>query len=265
MDRLWNQQPKTLVEAHMSSPSMLPTSLPAGFAAQREALHRLATYVVAPARHRATERFGLRWHPGGFATPPFPGTSGEDSQIRVNGTTLEFQQGWEVSTAAVTTLQAAADFLGGPVDAETAAEHDSPPVGDPDADLGVTADVVSFLDQWWGLGTAALEVVRADDTSVDPSEVQLWPGHFDTAIEVGDEDRRASFGASPGDHNTPEPYLYVSAWWPDRLDIASDNPFWNADGYTGALLPVSELLGVEDPLTTAVAFFRKGRDELIAS
>ncbi len=249
----------------MSSSPTLPASLPSGFSAQREALHRLATYVIAPARYRATERFGLRWHPGGFATPPFPGADGVENQIRVNGTALEFQQGSAVATAPISTLQAAADVLGGPVDAETAAEHDSPAVGDVDADLGVTADVVSFLDQWWGLGTKALEVIRADEASVDPTEVQLWPGHFDTAIEVGDEDRRASLGASPGDHNTPEPYLYVSAWWPDRLNIAADNPFWNADGYTGALLPVSELLGATDPLADAVAFFRQGRDELIAS
>lgn len=243
----------------------LPSTLPEGFAEQREALHRLATYVIAPARYRATERFGLRWHPGGFATPPFAADGEEEKQIRVNGATLELQQGSDVTTAPISSLQAAADFLGGPVDPKTAAEHDSPSLGDVDADLGVTADVVAFLDRWWGLGTAALETIRADEKSVDPSEVQLWPGHFDTAIEVGDEDRRASYGASPGDHNTPEPYLYVSAWWPDRLNIAVDNPFWNAEGYTGALLPASELLGVEDPSAVAVAFFAKGRDELIAS
>ena len=34
------------------------------------------------------------------------------------------------------------------------------------------------------------------------------------AIEIGDENHRGSYGASPGDDAIPEPYLYVSVWWP---------------------------------------------------
>ena len=44
---------------------------PATFAVTRGAAHRLAVYVISPARRRATGRIGLRAHPGGFATPPF--------------------------------------------------------------------------------------------------------------------------------------------------------------------------------------------------
>ena len=53
---------------------------PAGFAAGRDAAHRLAVYVISPARRRATERIGLRTSPGGFTTPPY----GDDERVRLD-------------------------------------------------------------------------------------------------------------------------------------------------------------------------------------
>ena len=108
---------------------------------------------------------------------------------------------------------------------------------------------------------AALEAVRADEASVDPSRPQLWPGHFDPAIEAGDEDHRASFGASPGDHSIDEPYLYVSAWWPDRLDLDRSDPMWNAPSFTGAMLRLSDFPD-GDPVAVAADFFRTARNAL---
>ena len=40
-------------------------------ATTRVALHRLASTVIAPTRHRSTGRFGLIATPGGFGTPRF--------------------------------------------------------------------------------------------------------------------------------------------------------------------------------------------------
>jgi hypothetical protein len=236
-------------------------SLPADLERHRTALHRLATYVIAPARHQANGKFGLRWTAGGFGTPFF----GDDRQVRVEGGQLVVQQGETVRAGPITSLRAAADLIGSDIDTETAAEHDSPPIGDIDEDLDISPEAVDFLGSWWGLGTAALERLRADPGSVDPSRVQLWPGHFDPAIEAGDENRRASFGASPGDHNTPEPYLYVSVWWPDRLQLDIADPYWNADGYVGALLPYRDLARSDAQIVTAFEFFRAGRDRLAAA
>lgn len=241
----------------VSSP--LP-AVPADLVPQREALHRLGTYVVAAARYEANGKFGLRWTLGGFGTPFF----GDDKQVRVEGDQLVVQHGTSASATTITSLQAAADFIGSSIN-DVAAEHDSPPVGNTTADLGIDANVVGFLDRWWGLGTAALEQVRADTESVDPSRVQLWPGHFDPAMEVGDEDHRASVGASPGDASSDEPYLYISAWWPDRLTLPVDDPFWNATAFTGATLSYAKLLEADDPLAAAVSFFRQGRDRLTAA
>ena len=223
-------------------------------------LHRLASYVVAPARHQANGKFGLRWTLGGFGTPFF----GDDVQVRVEGDRLVVQRDGRAVAAPITTLEAAAQLIGSSIDPEVAAEHDSPPIGDTSAPLAVAAEVVSFLDAWWGVGTAALEQVRADEASIEPSRVQLWPGHFDPAIEIGDEDRRASYGASPGDGSSEEPYLYAAMWWPDRLAIPNDHELRNAAGFTGARLPYRELAAADDPRAAATEFFRRARDQIAA-
>lgn len=232
------QPPETLVETRLG-------------------LHRLATYVMAPARYRRTERFGLRATEDGFGTPFF-----EDRRIRVVGTELVDEIGKEVRRAPITSLSAAAEFLGEPIDPDTAAEHDSPAVGDPEADLGIDADASLWLGKWFNAAFDALNAVRADAASVDPSEAQLWPGHFDPAIEEGDENHRASYGASPGDHSIAEPYLYVSSWWPDRLDLDRDDPFWNAEAFVGTVLKVSDFPASSDLVEVAADFWRTGRDRL---
>lgn len=231
--------------------------VPTGLVRSRLALHRLATYVIAPARHQANGKFGLRWTLGGFGTPFF----GDDMQVRVHDDLLVVQEADGTRHAPISSLAAAAQVIGSTIDSETAAEHDSPAIGDINEDLAIDKMVTRFLDRWWGMATAALERIRAESASIDPSRVQLWPGHFDPAIEMGDENRRASYGASPGDATSDEPYIYVSAWWPDRLDLAP-NPYWNADGFVGAVKPYSELVSAADPVATAADFYRTGRQLL---
>ena len=104
---------------------------------------------------------------------------------------------------------------------------------------------------------SVLEELRRTDRAVDVSRVQLWPEHFDPAMEIGSADagQRASYGASPGDGSSAEPYLYVAPWngVPDEND-----PYWNAEGFGGALLSYSELLDSGDQRQTALEFFRSG-------
>jgi len=94
--------------------------------------------------------------------------------------------------------------------------------------------------------------------------VQLWPEHFDIAVELGDAaaGARANFGASPGDAVHPEPYLYVAPWERARIPRAASgpDPYWNED--FGASLPYSALRGPAGPCDIALAFFRTGRDRL---
>lgn len=231
--------------------------LPSDLATTRIDLHRLAAYVIAPARYVATQRFGLRPLSGGFGTPEFDGR-----RIRVEGTELIDERGSESRSTEISTLAAAGSFLRSEIDPSTAAEGDSPALGDVDEPLRVSDTASRYLGAWFANAAAALEEVRADAASTDPSIVQLWPGHFDPAIEVGDTDRRGSYGASPGDHTIDEPYLYVSVWYPDRLDIDFADGFWNADGYSGRVLKVSDFAAGVDEVEIASQFWVSTRDRL---
>ncbi len=103
------------------------------------------------------------------------------------------------------------------------------------------------------MATAALEQLRA--SAIDPSRVQLWPGHFDPAIEAGSEDNRASYGASPGDEAIPEPYLYIGLWYPDKANIDQSATEVDGASFAGALLPLSEFPIGEDPVVVASRFW----------
>ncbi len=223
----------------------------------RLALHRLSAYVIAPVRHQATGRFGLRATPNGFGTPEFDGR-----RIRVEATTLIDERPDGERTAEITSLTDAAVFLDTTIDTDTAAEHDTPGAGDVDAALDVDPASSLWLGSWFAMAFDALGQVRGDDASVDASEPQLWPGHFDPAIEIGDDNHRGSYGASPGDDGIDEPYLYLSIWWPDRIAVDATDPAWNATAFTGAVLPVSAFPATEDPVEVAARFWRDARDRL---
>ena len=232
---------------------------PAELIPTRLALHRLAAYVIAPVRHVSTGRFGLRATPGGFGTPSF----GDDNrQIRVEGDQLIDERDGVVRSTPITTLADAANFLEAAIDPSTAAESDSPTLGDVDEALAIDVQSSRFLGRWYGMAFEALELVRTDPDSVDGSLPQLWPGHFDPAIEIGDENHRGSYGASPGDDSIDEPYLYVSLWWPDRLDLDRSDPAWNAPSFVGSVLRLSEFSTDVDPVQRAATFWQSTRDRL---
>ena len=99
-----------------------------------------------------------------------------------------------------------------------------------------------------------LEELRAGaDAELDPSRVQLWPEHFDMAVELGSESagRRAGYGCSPGDDEHPEPYIYVAPW-----EAPPEGELWNATAFRGAELSYDELLAADDQRGHALDFFR---------
>jgi hypothetical protein len=77
--------------------------------------------------------------------------------------------------------------------------------------------------------------------------VQLWPEHFDIATTI----RGATAGASPGDDEHPEPYLYVL---PREGTPPGDT--WNATAFFGAELSYAALLEAADQRAAALEFFR---------
>ena len=176
--------------------------VPDGYPDARNAYHRLAYAIVAEARRCANTKFGLRYTRGGFGTPFF----GDDQQVRVQDGLLVVQHGAEARYSAITSLWAAAEFVG--VQPGTAAaEHDSPALGDIDSDLGATSATGTFLGDWFGFSWAVLEELRVTPGAVDAERTQLWPGHFDPAAAIGDAERgqRATYGCSPGGDATMSP------------------------------------------------------------
>lgn len=248
--REWCAQRFLLDEATVAPP-------PATLATTRLSLHRLAMYVMAAARISANGFMGLRWTLGGFGTPFFD----HDQQVRVVGCTLVSQRGDSVRTAPLTTLAEAAAFLGVPLLQSAEAEYDVPPMGDPHAGLGVDPAAAAWLSAWFGLGTMVLERVRAQAHDGGDTRVQLWPEHFDVAIELGDAVRgeRASIGLSPGDTHHPEPYAYVAPW-----EAVPDSPTWNAVGFRGAQLAVRQVVGTERPALRLATFIEEARSAIRA-
>jgi len=115
-----------------------------------------------------------------------------------------------------------------------------------DAPLVVDAVAARRLADWYDLGDAALRRLTLEIANDQPSDLTLWPEHFDVAIRAGE----VNYGASPGDGQVPEPYLYVG---PTGLDLTgSRDSFWNQP--FGATVTWEDIRSVED----AVAFFRQG-------
>ncbi len=191
--------------------------LPDSFAETRAALHRIAEAVVSPARKPDNE-IALRYTRGGFGTPFFE-EEGADCQVRVEHGELVRQRGREETREPLP---------------------------------GVEPAAATALGDFYGFACSALEELRAEESEGDPSLVQLWPEHFDIAFELGSEAKgqRANFGASPGDEDHEEPYLYVGPW---TAEVSGD--LWNATGFRGAELTYSELLEAEDQRRAALAFF----------
>lgn len=227
-------------------PGLAP--VPAGLVATRLALHRVAESVLAPARRQVNGKIGLRFTRGGFGTPFF----GADRQLRVVGGELAIVERATERRIPITTLAALADGLG-PGWLPDAAPLDAAP-------LEVDDDAARFLGAWFGFAARVLETLRAGaGPEQSPSRVQLWPEHFDLAVELGDEagGRRAAYGCSPGDETHPEPYVYVAPW-----RAPPPGPLWQAAGFPGAELTYAELRDAPEPVAVALAFLRERLDAL---
>jgi hypothetical protein len=209
-------------EAHLERLGREPLApLPADFAAGRAELHRIAEQVLKPKRVLETgNEIALRFTPGGFGTPPWQlgAESGEPGSARVEGTEI-------VVTSAN--------------------EEERTPVE-------VDGAIAAAVTDWFALGTVALAGLIERHADLDPEPIRLWPEHFDVATVLGDEaaGSRANFGASPGDAEHPEPYLYVGPWVEQP-----DGGIWNATAFHGAELSYAALLAAADQRATAIDFF----------
>jgi hypothetical protein len=192
--------------------------LPADFAKARKALHIIAEDLVSPQRQPENE-IALRYTRGGYGTPFFE-MDGADCQVKVEHNALIHVRGGE--------------------------ELQRRPIP------GVDPGAGRALGEFYGFACSVLEEWRAEESDEEPSLVQLWPEHFDIAFDLGIEakGRRATYGASPGDDEHPEPYLYVLP-----LGEYKQGKLWNATAFKGAEFSYTELLEAEDQRRAALDFF----------
>jgi hypothetical protein len=232
----------------------------------RTTLHRVANHVLARAEHAATGTLGLRATPGGFGTTTI---RPDRERIRISGGTLVRESAagsgtWTRSTAIDgSTLEELAAFADVDLAAEFWAGNDMPPLGDVDAPLALHIPSAELIGDWYGIVAAALDrLIHSAPAFSTPSLVQLWPEHFDAALDMAFDpaapaERRVNMGGLPGDGFHPAPYLYVGPWTPDR---PGDPAFWNAP--FGAVLGHDQVATAPDPVATAHDFLRTGLDRL---
>jgi hypothetical protein len=231
----------------------MSTALPDAYPTTRTDLHRLAVYVISPARAAVNGQITLRSTPGGFGTPTF---GPQDRQLRVAGVDLLVdERGETVTREPITTLARAAELAGIAPAVERAAQFDVPPPGDLDATLDIAADAAAALADWYLLAFDALAELRRECQASDQlsPHVRLWPEHFDAAVDLGAGERGGTYGMSPGDHLDPHPYVYATRW-----SGQGDDPFYDAP-FGGAWLRYAEVAGAPDPRAAALAFLREAR------
>jgi hypothetical protein len=224
------------------------------YVATRTAWHAVAERVLAPALHAATGRIGLRVGEAGITTPPF---GPEPTTVAIRPGNLTVRRGEHARVTSLSTLGAAAAFVGVPVPADTGVYTATTPTA-PETNVAGDPRLATALAAWFAFGEDVLRTWRAHHPDETPAPTQLWPEHFDLATDLGPDDaRRASFGASPGDGDHQLPYLYVGPWH------AGDDAFWDAGTY--ARLGHQRLAGLEDPVAAALDFFRRGHEAATAN
>ena len=218
-------------------------SISAQYTTTRLELQRVITHTLARARFDADGRFGLRVTPSGLGTPAF-GPDGDVIRIAGDALIREFRNDGTARSATVELAAFAAVDLAKPFSAGT----DTPDLGDVDAPIALDADAAETLTDWLRVGSLALD--RVLPTTHEPSVAQVWPEHFDIGLDVATGHGRVNLGASPGDNDYPEPYLYVSPW---EGSPPGDTTFWNAP--FGAVMSGGDGKSVAEHVRDAVTFF----------
>jgi hypothetical protein len=222
------------------------------FLSTRDALHQVAEHVLAKARYADDDAVRLMAFGGGFATPQL--SDGRRVQVvadelLIGGTSYPL-------TSVAAAAAAAGVEPGFPTELYAATT-----MLEPHKALNIDHASAVALGEWYTFTASVLDAFAAAIADAKPSELVLWPEHFDQAFftEDADESRRANYGASPGDAGHPEPYLYVGPF-----TTAPANEYWNATHFNGSVLSHSSLVAATDPRAEALRFLHTGRSLLVA-
>jgi hypothetical protein len=104
---------------------------------------------------------------------------------------------------------------------------------------------------WWMY--TQLDTLKKSFKEGVTAPILLYPHHFDLALVwfPWDDERQLAIGFSTGDRIIAEPYVYLTAYpEPEGFtDLSLPGPaYWQADGFSGAILPYHELSSSTDPV-----------------
>jgi hypothetical protein len=234
--------------------------------ATRKTLHRIANHVLARAQYSAAGQSGLRVTPAGFSTTTI---RPDRERLRISGCTLmrEAVATDETWTRTIDIDGSTLAELGAFADVDLAGDYrsgtDMPPIGDIHEPIALHGESARLIADWYAVVAEALDrVMHSAPAFGAPSLVQLWPEHFDAALDMAFDpesptERRVNMGGSPGDGFHAAPYLYVGPWTSDR---PGDAAFWNAP--FGAVAGYDEIASSPDPVDAAHTFLLGGLQRL---
>ena len=169
--------------------------------------------------------------------------------VRVDGVDLVVERGADEQRVRLTTLRAAAAFVGVGPGMPPSVYTPATPL-DLDQPLAIDPPAATALADWFARVDRALRTFAdelRDAGAGEPSPITIWPEHFDLARSAA----KVNYGASPGDDAIGEPYAYVGPW--DR-PLPGDSAFWNQP--FGATLGHERIASSDD----LVAFYRAGKE-----
>jgi hypothetical protein len=195
---------------------------------------------------RSRSGHGLCLDPAAFRLALFDGDGVPTAALDISGQTLAQVFDWLRDSLPAAGLQA---------DALQILPTGRLPAADPGAGApfhGGDPAARAELGRWFANAAEALSDVC--DRNPGASPVLAWPHHFDmatliTTSEHDDPEKASSVGVgfAPGDDAYAEPYFYVTPWpYPAISDLPPlpGEGGWHTEGWVGAVLSGTELVGV---------------------
>lgn len=227
---------------------LLRTTSTEELVAGRASLHAVAERILAADLYARTGYVGLRPTVDGFGQPEVL-TGGERRRARIVRNTLVVQHDVSETRHELTTLGDLAAAVGIELGGDLPYEPSSDAA--PSTPVAISETAAKAFAVTLAFSASALERVRRAAWESNPSIYQLWPEHFDLAVQIGSVMIGASLGDALSVDGRRTPYLYVS---PE--EVPAPDGYWN-EPY-GAAIGFDELRSDDH----AHAFFTTGLEAL---
>ena len=260
------------LEAKMAKRSLFPDLTLANWQASRDTIH-IYSRLLGKVRQAKTPRQKHWWHISlqltatGLTTTPIPAGAKTFElflDLMAHQIVMSSSHGdwWEMDLNGQSPAEFCEETLSALYAFEMPVKIDETPFA---GDKALTYDEAAIETYWQAVSQVdVLLKAFKGELRGESSPVQLWPHHFDLALnwfsgrkvppyEPENEeyaDEQMGFGFSTGDEGIPNPYFYITAYpWPEALleTTLPAGAVWHTAGWKGALLMYQQLQMVSDP------------------